>query len=81
MTKRQFHKYVYTVEVLSEDPIDGDASLKEISYLITDGPCSGRVDCRDHKTLDGRQAVRTLKRQGSDPAWFQLDPHGEDIEL
>ena len=80
MTERQFHKYVYTFTVLSEDPIDGDATLGEIYQSTIDGPNSGETDCTVHKMLNGKQMAKALEKQGSDPEFFYLDEHGNDLE-
>ena len=79
-SKRKFYRTVFTVEVLSEEPIRPDIDLVDLAYEITDGHASGRMDITEGKVLTGPQAAVALKAQGSDPEFFQLNDKGEDIE-
>lgn len=77
---RKFHKYVYHVEVLSEEEI-GSFDLGELYDLITFGPCSGRFLNTDHFVLDGRRTAELLVEHGCDPEFFSLDESGNDVDI
>lgn len=77
MTERKFHRKVFQVEVLSEEPL-GDVSLDQVHYLITDGPCSGDFKEVSSEVLDGKQAADALHKQGSEPGFFRLDDEGNE---
>ena len=78
-SKRQFHKTVIKVTVLSEEPYD-NTDVDQLVYDIRDGDCSGEVRIVSSKVLTGRQAARALQAQGSDPSFFRLTEDGEDNE-
>jgi len=80
MTKRKFYKTVFTVEILSEEPVGQEASLEEVAYAIGEGPCSGQVKFKSEKVLDGKQAALALQVQASDPGFFRLTDKGEDAD-
>lgn len=81
MTSRKFYRNVIQVEILSEDPMDGDLNLENINYAITDGDCSGRVtSVVNNEELDGKRAAELLLEQASDPEFFQIDEFGNDID-
>jgi hypothetical protein len=77
--ERQFHKTVIKVTVLSEEPYD-NTDIHQLAYDISDGDCSGEVRIVSSKILTGRQAVKALQAQGSDPEFFRLTEDGEDNE-
>jgi hypothetical protein len=90
MTKRKFHRTVIQVEVLSEDPLDRlinsedpsckSTQLSAIDYLITEGGCSGEVKTIREQELNGKQAAKAMLNQGSDPSFFNLDHHGDELD-
>lgn len=79
MSDRIFFKTVIQIEVLSEDPFEWD-SLNDIKYAITHGPCSGEVIEKARYKLTGKQVAKALRKQGSDPSFFNLDDHGNQTE-
>ena len=79
MTKRKFYKTIVEVEVLSEEPF-ADEDLATVQYEITEGHCSGVVNNKGSKALNGKQVANALIKQGSDPEFFQIDDKGNDIE-
>lgn len=77
-SKRKFHLHVFTVEVLSEDQIEGEPDLDVLHDMITTGGCSGSVKQTKHEFVDGPRMAKLLHEQASDPAFFQLDDDGND---
>ena len=77
---RKFHKTVFQIEVLSEDPYPEGRSLVDIAYDITEGECSGRVHRVSSEELDGRAMANALIEQDSDPEFFGLDQDGNKID-
>lgn len=80
VSKRKFYKNVLTVEVLSEEPISGHLSLKDIEYMITDGDCSGDIKWKPQVVLNGKKCADALSGQGSEPGFFRLDDEGNDTD-
>lgn len=80
MSKRNFYKTVFQVEVLSEEPFNLNASLDDIHYQIIEGNCSGKTTASSVTTLNGKQAAKELQKQGSDPEFFNLDTDGNDLD-
>lgn len=80
ISKRKFYRNVFTIEVLSEDPINKMVDLDEIHYQITDGEWSGMINHEKQETVDGKQMAELLQKQGSDPGFFRLDDAGQDAE-
>lgn len=78
-SKRKFYRTVFTVEVLSEEPLP-DMSLDEIAYEITEGGSSGDLTRSKSETVDAKKMAKLLMKQGSDPEFFQIDEDGNDIE-
>ena len=78
LTDRKFFKTVFTIEVLSEDPLSSSLSLTDIEF--TEGYCSGTIRVEEATEIDGRTAVALLEAQGSDPEFFSLDHKGNDLE-
>lgn len=79
---KKYYRTVYQVEVLSEEKFDdgGGMSLTDIDEAITNGDCSGRVTTIvDNQAVSGKEMVKLLKAQGSDPEFFQLDKEGNDL--
>ena len=78
-TERKFYKTIFTITVLSEDPLKEIETLGELNYEITMGSCSGHINQDLSQTIDGPTAARLLEEQGSDPEFFELTSDGEDI--
>jgi len=75
---RKFYKAVFSIEVLSEEPID-EMSIDDIKYEITEGNCSGVITKSDTTELTGLEMAKALLAQGSDAEFFQLDDDGNDL--
>jgi hypothetical protein len=78
MSKRTFYRTIYTVTILSDKPMDDDLSLSDIECEITDGDCSGLVECGASEALTGAEAAQALIAQHSDPSFLGLTEDGED---
>jgi hypothetical protein len=78
MTTRKFHKTTFTIEVLSEEPID-DFSLIDIHYAVTSGNCSGGTLIAEGVEIEGAECAKALLEQGSDPEFFMIDSDGYDL--
>lgn len=66
--------------MLSDYQLPDGSDLESLYYEITLGDCSGVSAVESEQKIDGREAVRALIKQGSDPAFFSLDEDGNDIE-
>ena len=78
---KTFYKTRFEVIVLSEEPLPeiagDDGDLKDIDYLITEGPCVGQVIQRSAEALDAEAMRRELIEAGNDGTFF--DPQfGEE---
>ena len=80
MKGKKYYKTTFKIEVLSEGGAASDLGLEEILYEITNGEFSGAIECVGVKELTSRQAARELMNQGSDPEFFNLDEHGNDLD-
>ena len=80
MTDRKFHKRVITVTVLSEDVLPEGMGLDTVAEEISNGDYSGEVSWGPDQEINGKRMARLLEGQGSDPAFFQLDDKGNDLE-
>lgn len=76
---REFYRYVYQFEVLSEEPL-GPMSLKDLEYETQEGHCSGHFLLTTEEKVGGKRMARLLQGQGSDPEFFNLDEDGNDVE-
>jgi len=79
-SKRRFYRHVYSVEVLSEEPLPENIDLDSLHYQITEGECSGIRLGMTTETVDGPTMAKLLQGQGSDPEFFSLDADGNDVE-
>ena len=77
---RKFYKKVYSIEILSEEPLSDELDLGDIHCLITDGNCSGDITCSDQQEVDGPTMAKLLIEQRSDPGFFGLTSEGKDDE-
>lgn len=80
MAKKTLYKTVFTVEVLSEEPLPDGMTLTSIDEEITEGHSSGAFKETKSVTISGKEAVEAVKAQGSDPSFFQMDEEGNEIE-
>jgi len=76
---KKFHRYVYKVEVLSENPLPSDICLNDVGWEITRGNCSGKMLDTEHEEVDGKKMAELLINQGSDPEFFNLTEDGEEF--
>lgn len=81
MTNRKFYKTTFIIEILSEEPLRGNESLEDLSWLISsEGGCSGELHSKPSKTLNGKEAAKELMKQSSEePEFFGIDKDGNDI--
>ena len=79
MSTRKFYKTVIKVTVLSEESFTYN-NLADVHNAITNGDCSGAHSTVSVAELSGKDVVKALQAQGSDPCFFQLKEDGEDIE-
>lgn len=78
--KRKFYRTVIQVEILSEEPYEGD-DLNTIASDTDTGDCSGQItDIERNQEVTGKEMVALLQKQGSDSEFFQLDAEGNDLE-
>lgn len=78
-SQRTFYRTILQVEVLSETPYN-ETDLEQVAYDIRDGNQSGKVSILSaNEEMNGRTAAIMLKEQVSDPEFFQLDAHGNDL--
>ena len=79
-SKRKFYRTVVQIEILSDEPYEGD-DLDTIHYDITEGDCSGKLgDVVSNEEVDGPTMAKLLLSQDSDPGFFDLTEDGEDTE-
>lgn len=82
MAKKIIYKTVIMVEVLSEEPIDSSMSLDQIEEECNTGSFSGMHSIVvSNKPIKGLNAVKEMRKQGSDPDFFQMDENGNEIEF
>ena len=56
-------------------------SLGDIGYEIDEGNWSGQIETMiDNQKLSGKNAVKCVKKQGSDPEFFQMDDDGNELD-
>lgn len=73
---RPAHRTVYTVEILSEEPIPPDMDLSTVLLEAETGAYVGHVDVDTTEVLSPLSAVDELYRLGSQPGFFGLDDEG-----
>jgi hypothetical protein len=79
---RLFYKTIIRYEVLSEDPIPGDADLAYIATEAFQGRYVGRflkAGANDHILMNGASMAEALVDAGSEPGFFELDALGFDL--
>lgn len=77
---RKFYRNVFSVEVLSEEPLPDSMSLDAIHYEITNGDYSGRLLETVVEEVNSKRMAELLLAQGSDPEFFGLDAEGNEID-
>ena len=78
---RKFYRTVVQVEVLSEEPFQEGMSLYDLASAIDDGGYSGWITLPvQDEVHNGKEMAKLLKKQGSDPEFFNLDSDGNDLE-
>ena len=73
-----YHRTVIRGDVLSQESL-GDMSLARIAEEITTGEYSGRISTTFAIEIDGFAMANLLAEQGSDPEFFGLDAHGQEV--
>lgn len=76
---KKIYKTVFTVEVLSEEPIES-TSLYELAEETTNGSWSGILELTSSTELTGNEAVVEIRKQGSDESFFNIDEEGKDLD-
>jgi hypothetical protein len=77
--KRSFYVTKFVVTVLSEYRLTDGVELSAVDYAISDGDCSGEVEQFASKKVSAKVMAKLLKKQGSDPGFFQLTKDGKDL--
>lgn len=79
---RRFHRSVIELEILTAAPLSPDADAGDIAWMILEGPSSsaGRLEVQRTEEVDAAAAVAILRSHGVDPATFNLDEAGNDME-
>lgn len=77
--KKNFHRYVYTIEVLTEGPIPDHMSMVDILNEADYGSYSSLILDTKSKKVNGKTMAKALMNQGSDPEFFGIDENGVDI--
>lgn len=80
MSPRKFYRTIYSVEILSQEPIPGELDLHTVLGMAQDGDYSGRnvKTCQDE--INAKDAATFLKVHGSEPAFFSIDDEGNEIQ-
>jgi len=73
------YKTRIVVEVLSEEPINENYTLKDIYDEYMEGEFSGQITRQVTTKLMGKTAANAIVKQGSDPEFFGLDSNGKEI--
>lgn len=80
-SKRVFYKRTITFEILSEEPLAVDMTLREVDAACfgDNGYASGITREQKDETVNARVAARLLGEHGSDTEFFGLSEDGEDL--
>lgn len=82
MAKKKIYRTVIQIEVLSEDPIPGDMTLDQVEEECNTGSFSGVHDfIKINEEIEGEEAAKAVRAQGSSPDFFQMDENGDEIEF
>jgi hypothetical protein len=77
---RKFYRTVYTLEVLSEEPVPDITSLDDLHYQTQFGEYSGITHRESSEEVNGKTMADLLMKQGSEPGFFKLDEQGNDTD-
>lgn len=81
MTDRKFYRSVFTLEVLSKEPIPDNMNLMEMVHETVIGDYNGSMLAQDlNVEINGKEAATRLILSSSDAGFFQLDANGNEIE-
>ena len=81
LQKKTLYKTVFTVEVLSEEQLDGGVSIGDILEQTVNGDWSGGgIKIASQKKLVGKAAADATLSQGSDTEFFQMDEYGFELQ-
>jgi hypothetical protein len=72
-----FHETVYTLRVLSEDPIPPESDLSNVLEEATTGAYVADLINTTTRTIDGPECAKLLYEYGSEPRFFNLTDGGE----
>ena len=77
---QKFYKTIYTIEVLSEEPIPDELSMLQIIEEASDGDYS--YECVGHAEVEltPKEAAEALIAQNSDPEFFGLHEDGTPVD-
>jgi hypothetical protein len=75
-----FYETVYTVRVLSEEPIPEAWELEDVLEEAETGDYVGKVTQEEIRTIEGPECARLLSDYGSDPGFFSLTEEGLLVE-
>ena len=78
MSDRKFHRTLFTVEVLSEEPIP-EMDLKDVLHRMDVDDFVGIWNREAEMELNANQATLYLYHYGSEPGFFQLTSAGEEL--
>ena len=78
-SKRKFFKTIIKVTVLSEDAAVAFDSLAGLGSFIMTGDGVGKTEVVKTERLAPSHAAQQLLRLGSEPEFFKLNSHGEDV--
>ena len=79
--KQKIYRTIISIEVLSSDPISGEATIEDLLYECDKGECSGLHRTVELNTeLEGEVAVKEVRKHGSDPDFFMMDENGDSYD-
>jgi hypothetical protein len=74
---KKYYKTTFTIAVLSEEPIPGDADLAAVMHEADTGSYVAYKEKNNQETLTGKQVADALYDAGSEPGFFMLNDDGE----
>jgi|SaaInlV_200m_DNA_6_1039755.scaffolds.fasta_scaffold03799_9 hypothetical protein len=78
--EKQYARTLVRFEVLTEEPIDGSMSLRDIYDLVTEGSGSGMFQDSTEELVDEHTMGLLLENQGSSPGFLIQDENGDELE-
>ena len=76
----RFYETVYTIRVLSEEPIPEGMELEDVLDEADTGDYVAQVREDGNSTIDGPTCAKLLYEFGSDPSFFNLNDDGTPAE-